>query len=714
MGVKFSVFNGMTRQNKINALINIRQSEMKEKSDYYLALHAMLDDDMQIVMAAKMAASNFSKQSWYIDFGKIGSSELKKKIADYFSESIGFGPVLNKIPDMVPSLLAQNLQKRQKRFEMMQEWDGPFPTTARILNTLREDTQQLIQNSLRKDEKIEKCWVCLYNEGLQPFRDCQRSLDSNAATTLVNLSRILNPGQISPALEQMFSKTDRPIYLLAILTSKRCLLFLRDELRTSQAAILGFNLQQVQSAQTVNEAGTVSVEIETPQDIFRLPHMFAEDAHEASNLIRERTIEAIEAQEEFIDRDFEKELKKLDMLFKARAVKNSEYIFRKSRLQKMELEKFSDANIELLLAKRFSEEGKADKFDEQLMKKFTSEKTVMFTDIVGFSSKASQKQLLDTMTLLAVHDKLLVPIFKKYDGTLIKKIGDALMIRFDEAMKACNAAREMQAELFAFNKRSKEKIFIRIGINTGTVFVKNEDVFGEAVNIAARMETLAKPGRIFITEATMEKLSGRIPCADMGFHQVKGKNEPLHVYAIKDSASSDEMAEMAAQCMQEAGIKESAPTAEPAATMPTQPSPTHTVTSPEAPAITPLPPLESVPSPAVSTREPSKEPDRPTSSDVFPDLTGLLPADMIADRQKPSMPPLPPAWVENDEQNKTAPSPFPDIPAAKVDPHQQMLQSIDQARASYIASVKQGSKRNPDLEDWFARFEEFLRPQFEK
>ena len=97
MGVKFSVFNGMTRQNKISALINIRQSEMKEKSDYYLALHAMLDEDMQIVMAAKMAASNFNKQSWYIDFGKISSSELKKKIAEYFSESIGFGPVLSKI-----------------------------------------------------------------------------------------------------------------------------------------------------------------------------------------------------------------------------------------------------------------------------------------------------------------------------------------------------------------------------------------------------------------------------------------------------------------------------------------------------------------------------------------------------------------------------------------------------------------------------------------
>lgn len=715
MGVKFSVFNGMTRQNKINALINIRKSEMKDKSDYYLALHAMLDDDMQIVMAAKMAASNFSKQSWYIDFGKVSSSELKTKVAEHFREKIGFGPILCSIPDTVPNLLAQGLQKKQKRYEMMQDWDSPFPSTARILNTLREDTQQILQSNLIKEEKVEKCWICLYNEGLQPFRECQRSLDSNAATTLVNLSRILNPGQISPALEQMFSQTDRPIYLLAILTNKRCILMLRDELRSSQASILGFYLQQVQSVQTVNEAGTISVEIETPQDIFRLPHMFSEDAYEASNLIRERTIEAIEAQEEFIDRDFEKELKKLDMLFKAKAIKNSEYIFRKSRLQKMELEKFSDANVELLLSKRLSDEEVTEKFDEQLMKKFTSEKTVMFTDIVGFSTKASQKMLLDTMTLLAVHDKLLVPIFRKYDGTLIKKIGDALMIRFDDAMKACNAGREMQAELFAFNKRSKEKIFVRIGINTGTVFIKNEDVFGEAVNIAARMENLAKPGRIFITDSTHEKLNNRIPCADMGFHQVKGKEEPLHVYAIKDGTDSDTMAEMAAQCMQEAGIKETAPTTQTTTVTPASPAPPE-----KQPA---LPGLPAIPTPDTGNEEKNSTPETgappaATGNDGLPDLTAVLNQEILSSDKKsdeaiPPLPPIPPAWAEAEKtsENQSVTS---ELPETAPDLTTQMLQAVDHARNSYIAMVKQGGKRDADLEDWFARFEEYLRPHYEK
>ncbi|MBU1108569.1 MAG: hypothetical protein KKB51_17975 [Candidatus Riflebacteria bacterium] len=203
MGVKFSVFDGMTRQNKINALMSIKRSELLDRTDYYLALHAMLDEDMQIIMAAKMAASNFQKQSWYVDFGKISSNDLKVKISEFFRENIGFGPQLHTVEDVIPNLLAQNLQKRQKRFEMMQDWDGPFPPNAMILNTLREDTQQLIQKLINIDERIEKAWICLYNESLQPFRECQRSIDSNTATTIVNLSRILNPGQISPALEQI-------------------------------------------------------------------------------------------------------------------------------------------------------------------------------------------------------------------------------------------------------------------------------------------------------------------------------------------------------------------------------------------------------------------------------------------------------------------------------------------------------------------------------
>ncbi|MEW6711254.1 MAG: adenylate/guanylate cyclase domain-containing protein, partial [Candidatus Riflebacteria bacterium] len=499
MSVKFSSFDAMTRQNKITALMHIKELNNHKRDDYYLALHAMLDTETQVSLAAKMIVATFSGQPWVQNFGSPTAPDFRDKIGTFLRQKFGFGPeVIDGPEDVNRQLMNQNLQKKQKKFETYQEWDGIFPQSARILNTLREDTQSLISSLLIDGEKVEKAWLCFYNEALQPFRDSMKSLDGAAAATVVNLARINQPGKISPILQTMFEKLNRPIYLLLIVTSKRGLIFLRDELKTTSAAVVGFNLQTIIGVKTIKEGNLINLEIETPQDFIIVPCLESNDAYEISRILREKSVETIEADEEFIDRDFDNELRKLDMLFRAKTLTNSEYIFRKSRLQKMELEKFSDANIEILLTKRFSDSKLGEKFDQQLLKKFTFEKTVMFTDIVGFSSAASQKMLLDTMTLLAVHDKLLMPVIAEKQGTLIKKIGDALMVRFDDPIGACEAAIEMQQRLAEFNAGSEEKIFVRIGINTGTVFVKNEDVFGDAVNVAARMEALAKPGMIFI------------------------------------------------------------------------------------------------------------------------------------------------------------------------------------------------------------------------
>lgn len=638
--------------------MHIKEIASQKKEDYYFALHALLDPDVQVSLAAKMIVAMFSDKPWIQNFGSPSAPNFRQNIADYLRQKFGFGPEVIELEETLNrQLLTQNLQKRQKKFDTFQEWDGAFPATSRILNTLREDTQQLIQEMIPDGEKVEKAFICFYSDQLQPFKDCQKSLDGAAATTIVNLSRIHNPGKTSPILQPMFAKLSRPIYLLAIITNKRGILLLRDELKTSRAAVVAFNLQTVISVKTVKEGQLISVEIETPQDFIIFPMMEANDAYEASSTLREKSVEAIEADEEFIDRDFDNELKKLDMLFKAKALNNSEYIFRKSRLQKMELEKFSDANIELLLAKRFSDSKLGNKFDEQLMKKFTFEKTVMFTDIVGFSSAASQKMLLDTMTLLAVHDKLLMPIIEENQGILIKKIGDALMVRFDEPLKACIAASEMQKCLAEFNAKSQEKIFIRIGLNTGTVFVKNDDVFGDAVNVAARMESLARPGMIFITEATRQKLGQEMPCADVGYRKIKGKEEPIHVYSI--AAQSDDvsrMAELATQLMKQAGLKLA-----------------------EAEAVDNFRPEEN-------------------NKTSLPSLASLNEAPQTQTEQSPSSP------TKTESVDISPPN------EARRDPVLEMICAIDSARQYYIQAVKDGARRQPELEDWFARYEEFIKP----
>lgn len=672
MSVKFSSFDAMTRQNKITALMHIKEVGNQKREDYYLALHALLDSEIQVSLAAKMIVATFSGKPWVQDFGPTSSPDFREKISQFLRHRFGFGPELIEL-DHEPNrqLLAQNLQKKQKKFETLQEWDGPFPASVRILNSLREDTQQLVAKMLNDGENLEKTYLCFYNEVLQPFRDCQKSLDGAAAATIVNFARIHNPGKVSPIIQPMFEKLSRPIYLLAIITNRRGFLFLRDELKSSQAAVVAFNLQSVISVKTVKEGQLINIEIETPQDFITLPMLEPNDAYEAGSILRQKSVEAIEADEEFIDRDFDNELRKLDMLFRAKAINNSEYIFRKSRLQKMELEKFSDANIELLLSKRFSDSKLGEKFDQQLLKKFTFEKTVMFTDIVGFSSAASQKMLLDTMTLLAVHDKLLMPVIEEKQGTLIKKIGDALMIRFDDPIAACTAAIEMQQRLADFNQKSQEKIFIRIGLNTGTVFVKNEDVFGDAVNVAARMESLAKPGMIFITEATHEKVCHEIHCTDLGGRMIKGKSEPIHVYSISDgSEGGQKMVELANRLMEQAGLKKD----------------------------------ESLPQPELTTDKPVRQ--KPSAMPL-PDLADL--ADL-----KPNQAAVTTNQTEKVSAQKFRPADETKEEAEPIrDPVLEMICAIDSARQNYILAVRNGSKRQAELEDWFARYEEFIKPRLD-
>ncbi len=577
------------------ALMHIKSDQTRRKEDYLLALHALTDADQQVRLAAKLVSQAFSGQPYFIDLKGLSTDEIRAKVAERFPELKESGPTLAELPQQGRDYqkLASDLQARGRQAESMNgAWEGCFPKQAALLNTLRTDTQELLAGLLEPGEAFDRAFIGFFSEQLGPFRECRRSLDSNAATTLVQLSHVRDPESISPVYAALFGLVERPIYLLILLTGKRLILFLRDQLKSSSAAVHAVPCQLITAVKGHRTPLGCTIELETAQDMLKLPQLFHADGEDLEKLLIERSIETIQSSEEFIERDFEKEIARLDRLFQAKTVSPSEYMFRKSRLQKMELEKFSDANVERLLAKRFSDAGLGKKFDEQLLKKFTCERTVMFTDIVGYSKKAAQKELIDTMTLLAVHDKTLMPIVAEFQGRLIKKIGDALMVAFEDPLAACRCATCMQSALIGLNRSSSEKILIRIGLNTGTVFVKNEDVFGDAVNVAARMESMAQPGMIFLTEATYAKVGGEISCDDCGERSVKGQRQPLRVYMIVDeSHGTAEMLEQANEFRREMGIAEppatTSPLPSPASAPPAAAAVFHTVATAEAPAETP-------------------------------------------------------------------------------------------------------------------------------
>jgi len=323
-----------------------------------------------------------------------------------------------------------------------------------------------------------------------------------------------------------------PSYLLVILTARRLILFLRGPVEDRQARFREFLYRQITRIERKSARGLESIELMVGPDLIELPELRKDEAEKVHEFIQRESIDRIKSEERFIDIDFSDELKKIEMLRGGRVISEAEYTYRRDRILKMDSEKFSEANVQRILTRRYKDGALAQRMDDQLMNRFKAELTIMFTDIVGYSRKTADKQILDVMTILAIHDGLLLPKVQLYSGSKIKKIGDALMLSFEDPVNAVKSAQAMQEALQDFNAKNQDEILIRIGINTGEVFIKEGDVFGAAVNTAAAMETFCEPGKVYITERTFELVQGDFRCEDRGVRSLKDRREII-VYSVE-------------------------------------------------------------------------------------------------------------------------------------------------------------------------------------
>ena len=143
-----------------------------------------------------------------------------------------------------------------------------------------------------------------------------------------------------------------------------------------------------------------------------------------------------------------------------------------------------------------------------MSKSNNSQSTIMFTDIVGYSAMINKDET-HALNLLVTHDKIIEPIIANYKGKIIKKIGDAIFAEFDNSDGAAKAAIEIQKELKSRNKNAKgtDQISVRIGLHYGNVVVKGGDLFGNDVNLCARIEPTAVPGGIASSNAFLSQVS---------------------------------------------------------------------------------------------------------------------------------------------------------------------------------------------------------------
>jgi hypothetical protein len=121
-------------------------------------------------------------------------------------------------------------------------------------------------------------------------------------------------------------------------------------------------------------------------------------------------------------------------------------------------------------------------------------------------------------------------------GTVVKRMGDAILAVFKHPINAVAAAMAIQREIEQHSslRVEKEKFQVRIGINTGEVTWKDNDILGPNVNAASRMQTAAPPGGIYVSEATREQLHEYVRCTRIGAIDAKGFDKPITAYAPEE------------------------------------------------------------------------------------------------------------------------------------------------------------------------------------
>src|SRR5690349_5938047 len=159
---------------------------------------------------------------------------------------------------------------------------------------------------------------------------------------------------------------------------------------------------------------------------------------------------------------------------------------------------------------------------------------VMLTDVVGYSRMMSRSED-ETHARLASHARELIdPTIDKYGGRFARSTGDGLLVEFVSAADAVRCALDIQRGLAERHADEPDGIQLRIGINTGDVLVDERDIYGNSVNIAARLEAFASPGTVCVSQSIYDQTRAQPEFffADRGTHRVKNIPYPIHVYEV--------------------------------------------------------------------------------------------------------------------------------------------------------------------------------------
>lgn len=159
----------------------------------------------------------------------------------------------------------------------------------------------------------------------------------------------------------------------------------------------------------------------------------------------------------------------------------------------------------------------------------------MYTDLVGYTALGQRDESL-SLALVDAQQNLLRPVIARHEGREVKTMGDAFLVEFTSAVEAVRCAYDIQRSVREFNLSlpSEKRIHMRVGIHLGEVVEKERDIFGDAVNVASRIEPLAEDGGVCLTQQVYDQVHSKLDFQLIGMDKQNLKNvsEPTEVYRM--------------------------------------------------------------------------------------------------------------------------------------------------------------------------------------
>ena len=162
---------------------------------------------------------------------------------------------------------------------------------------------------------------------------------------------------------------------------------------------------------------------------------------------------------------------------------------------------------------------------------------ILAADVAGYSRLMGADEV-GTLKALKAHRKELVdPAIAEHKGRIVKTTGDGMLVEFASVVDAVACAVVVQGKMAERNETTEPKISFRIGINIGDIIIDQDDIFGDGVNVAARVESECEPGGVYLSGSAFDQVRGKTGFAfdDLGEKSLKNIDRPVRLYAVNHS-----------------------------------------------------------------------------------------------------------------------------------------------------------------------------------